>query len=78
VLGAVTVATAAAMPGTVAHELVAAPAQLGERVVVQVEHPSGALELALRFAPGQNTRPVSAELIRTARLLMRGTAYAAF
>jgi 4-oxalomesaconate tautomerase len=70
VLGAVTVATAAVTPGTVAHRVATVPA--GMRKTFSVQHPSGEFTVVLEMdgrAPAQVAR---ASLLRTARLLMRG------
>ncbi|OZI77900.1 4-oxalomesaconate tautomerase [Bordetella genomosp. 12] len=72
VLAAVTVATACVLPGSVADGLARLPG--GARQRVPVEHPSGEFSVELELdAAGQVVR---AALLRTARLLMRGTAYA--
>ena len=68
VLGAVTVATAAVMPGTVAADL-AEPGQ-GDTRTLSIEHPTGEFSVELGLDGG---RVVRAALLRTARLLMRGT-----
>lgn len=68
VLGAVTVATAAVLPGSVAHD-VASPGQ-GDVRTLSIEHPSGEFSVELGM---DGTRVVRAALLRTARLLMRGT-----
>ncbi|HEX7816812.1 4-oxalomesaconate tautomerase [Dyella sp.] len=68
VLGAVTVATAAVMPGTVASEL--AQAGEGDTRTLSIEHPSGEFSVELGLQEG---RVVRAALLRTARLLMRGS-----
>lgn len=68
VLGAVTVATAAVLPGSVAHD-VANPGQ-GDVRTLSIEHPSGEFSVELGM---EGTRVVRAALLRTARLLMRGT-----
>jgi 4-oxalomesaconate tautomerase len=70
VLGAVTVATAAVMPGTVAHCVAAVPP--GEHKTLSVEHPSGEFSVRLRMSPDDPVRVASAALLRTARLIMRG------
>lgn len=72
VLAAVTVATACVLPATVAEGLARLPG--GTRQRLSVEHPSGEFSVELELdAAGQVAR---AALLRTARLLMRGTAYA--
>jgi len=68
VLGAVTVATAAVLPGTVAHDL--AVAGDGDTRTVSIEHPSGEFSVEIGL---QGTRVIRAALLRTARLLMRGS-----
>lgn len=68
VLGAVTVATAAVLPGTVAHD-VASPGE-GESRTLSIEHPTGEFSVELGL---EGDRVVRAALLRTARLLMRGS-----
>jgi 4-oxalomesaconate tautomerase len=68
VLGAVTVATAAVLPGSVAYDV--AQAGAGNERTLSVEHPSGEFSVALGL---EGTRVVRAALLRTARLLMRGS-----
>ncbi len=68
VLGAVTVATAAVLPGSVAYDV--AQGGAGNERTLSVEHPSGEFSVALGM---EGTRVVRAALLRTARLLMRGT-----
>lgn len=70
VTGAVAVATATRIPGTVAHEL-AVPGADG-RVVI--EHPSGTLTVRLDFDPGPPPR-VRAGILRTARKIAEGTVF---
>jgi 4-oxalomesaconate tautomerase len=72
VLGAVTVATAAVTQGTVAHTLATNSQGTGEYEQVRIEHPSGSFELVLQFDSAASRKPVGAELIRTARLIMSG------
>jgi 4-oxalomesaconate tautomerase len=67
VLGAVTVATAAVLPGSVAHD-VANPGE-GDVRTLSIEHPTGEFSVELGM---EGTRVVRAALLRTARLLMRG------
>jgi 4-oxalomesaconate tautomerase len=67
VLGAVTVATAAVLPGSVAYD-VAVQGSGAERTI-SVEHPSGEFSVAVGM---EGTRVIRAALLRTARLLMRG------
>jgi 4-oxalomesaconate tautomerase len=68
VLGAVTVATAAVLPGSVAYD-VANPGE-GDVRTLSIEHPTGEFSVELGM---EGTRVVRAALLRTARLLMRGT-----
>jgi 4-oxalomesaconate tautomerase len=70
VLGAVTVATAAVTPGTVAHRYAQVPQGLTK--LISVEHPSGEFSVALTMNPQKPGEVARAALLRTARLLMRG------
>jgi len=70
VLGAVTVATAAVTPGTVAQRVAVVPS--GARKAFSVEHPSGEFTVVLEMNPQQPNEVARASLLRTARLLMRG------
>jgi 4-oxalomesaconate tautomerase len=75
VLGAVTVATALRLPGGVGSELAEFPAA-GQ--VVDLEHPTGHLEVAVELDPSANPPQVlSAGVIRTARKLFDGTVFPA-
>jgi 4-oxalomesaconate tautomerase len=72
VFGAVSVATACLVPGSVAHEIAAAGDTRGA-VTLDVEHPSGYFSVSLDVSSDQGSVHVnSAALVRTARLLMRG------
>lgn len=85
VLGAVSVATAVALPGAVGHEILAAPA--GGRAgpggvsrierLVTLEHPTGTFEAAvdLSIRPGGRSTVESAGIIRTARKLFDGVVF---
>jgi 4-oxalomesaconate tautomerase len=73
VLGAVTVATAAVMPGSVAHRYAHVPAGLAK--TVSVEHPSGEFSVVLIMNPDNPTEVLQAALLRTARLIMRGEVF---
>jgi 4-oxalomesaconate tautomerase len=75
VFAAVTVATAAALPGSPASEVVRMPP--GREKTVVVEHPTGEFTVNLTVG-GTAERPVieKAGLLRTARVLFDGTAYA--
>jgi 4-oxalomesaconate tautomerase len=70
VLGAVTVATAAVTPGTVARRIARVPA--GELKTISVEHPSGEFTVVLEMNPHHPGEVARASLLRTARLIMRG------
>ena len=74
VLAAVTVATACVLPGTVTEGLATLPGGACQRI--SVEHPSGEFSVELELDRDDPTKVVRAALVRTARLLMRGTAYA--
>jgi 4-oxalomesaconate tautomerase len=73
VLGAVTVATAAVMPGSVANRYALVPPGLAK--TISVEHPSGEFSVILTMNPANPTEVLSAALLRTARLIMRGEVY---
>jgi 4-oxalomesaconate tautomerase len=76
VLGAVSVATAAVLEGTVAERIcVPAPASGGNRRSISVEHPTGEFTVNFTMDADDPSRVVSAELLRTARLIMRGEVY---
>jgi 4-oxalomesaconate tautomerase len=74
VLGAVSVATACILPGSVTRDLARVPSGPTKRM--SVEHPSGEFSVTLEVA-GTNEQPtvVKAGLLRTARLIMRGEVY---
>lgn len=73
VLGAVTVATAAVLPGSVAHRYAQVPNGLSK--LLSVEHPSGEFSVVLTMDPQKPTAVMRAALLRTARLLMRGEVF---
>jgi 4-oxalomesaconate tautomerase len=73
VLGAVTVATAAVMPGSVANCYAFAPP--GTLKTVSVEHPSGEFSVILTMNAANPTEVLRAALLRTARLIMRGEVF---
>jgi 4-oxalomesaconate tautomerase len=75
VFGAVSVATACLIDGSVAHELVALP-ETSKTVSLDIEHPTGyfTVDLTVKGA-GAETRVEFAALLRTARLLMRGDVF---
>src|SRR5271170_1060958 len=73
VLGAVTVATAAVMPGSVANRYALVPPGLVK--TLSVEHPSGEFSVVLTMNPANPTEVAQAALLRTARLIMRGEVF---
>ena len=76
VLGAVSVATACILPGSVTHSMVEVPGGLFKRL--SVEHPSGEFSVTLEVdEPSSAKLPKirRAGLLRTARLLSRGEVY---
>jgi 4-oxalomesaconate tautomerase len=73
VLGAVTVATAAVMPGSVANRY--APVPPGLVKSISVEHPSGEFSVVLTMNPANPAEVLQAALLRTARLIMRGEVF---
>lgn len=75
VFGAVSVATACLIPGSVASE-VADVQRTGDVVTLDVEHPSGYFSVSLDVSVVEGVLNVnSAALLRTARLLMRGDVF---
>lgn len=70
VLAAVTVATACALEGAVAHNLADMPG--GTEITVSVEHPSGEFSVQLGMDPADPQRVDRSALLRTARLIMAG------
>lgn len=70
VLGAVTVATAAVLEGSVAHAVAVVPP--GPVKLISVEHPSGEFSVELEMDPADPQSVSGAALLRTARLIMRG------
>jgi 4-oxalomesaconate tautomerase len=73
VLGAVTVATAAVMPGTVASRHAVVPPGLVKSI--SVEHPSGEFTVVLSMSDANPSEVHRAALLRTARLIMRGEVF---
>jgi 4-oxalomesaconate tautomerase len=73
VLGAVTVATAAVMPGSIANRYACVPPGLAK--TISVEHPSGEFSVILTMNPANPSEVLRAALLRTARLIMRGEVY---
>ena len=73
VFGAVSVATACVLPGSVAAEV----AQVSDPASIEVEHPTGFFTVAMDVAFEAGALTVRrAALLRTARRLMRGEVYA--
>lgn len=70
VLGAVTIATACILPGSVTEGLASIPA--GNKKQLSVEHPSGELSVEMEVDAQNPTKVTRAALLRTARLIMRG------
>lgn len=74
VLGAVSVATACAIPGSVAQQVARRSGGAGSRV--EVEHPSGFFSVDVEVAVGADGVQVRrASLLRTARKLMQGSVF---
>ncbi|MGO9930763.1 MAG: 4-oxalomesaconate tautomerase [Steroidobacteraceae bacterium] len=73
VLGAVTVATAAVLPGSVANRYARVPP--GANKTISVEHPSGEFSVVLTMDPQNPATVLRAALLRTARLIMRGEVF---
>ncbi|MFD4328505.1 4-oxalomesaconate tautomerase [Nocardioides sp. NPDC058538] len=74
VLAAVTAATAAVLPGSVAYDLAVLPATTGAETTLSVEHPTGEFSVTLGLDPDDPTRVTRSALLRTARLIMAGQA----
>lgn len=75
VLGAVSVATACAVPGTVAERIAGRVAAAGARRL-QIEHPTGFFTVEMDVTgSGSELRVNRSALLRTARKLMRGEVY---
>lgn len=70
VLGAVTLATAGVLSGSVAEGVAQLPA--GRIKAVSVEHPSGEFTVELELDRDDPQKVIRAALLRTARLIMRG------
>jgi 4-oxalomesaconate tautomerase len=71
VLGAVSVATACILPGTVTAGIANVPA--GAHKQMSVEHPSGEFSVTLDIGgTPESPEVLKAGLLRTARLIMRG------
>ena len=70
VLAAVTVGTACVLEGSAAQGVAMVPAGLAK--TISVEHPTGEFSVELEIDPQNSENVVSAALLRTARLIMRG------
>ena len=78
VLGAVSVATACMLEGSVAHTIAAAnsAAPKGSSVLVEVEHPTGFFTVQMEVDnTGDQPVVTKSALLRTARMLMSGSVY---
>ena len=73
VFGAVSVATACVLPGSVAHEVAVIPGQAEGSIDIEVEHPKGFFTVTIEVRLDDGVPVVTrSALLRTARLLMRG------
>jgi 4-oxalomesaconate tautomerase len=73
VLGAVSVATACMLPGSVANAVASRPDQGDGAAEIEVEHPTGFFTVTIEVATSGGAFAVTrSALLRTARLLMRG------
>jgi len=73
--GAVGIATACVMPGSLAHEI-AGSRSPGPTALITVEHPAGRTPIELELAaPGAEVPVLRAALIRTARRLFAGSVF---
>jgi len=76
VLGAVSVATACVLPGSVAHQVAVIPEQADGSIDIEVEHPTGFFTVTIEVKVSDGTATVTrSALLRTARLLMRGEVF---
>ncbi len=73
VLGAVTVATACLVPGSVPANVARVPD--GVEKTLRIEHPSGSLPVRLVAATGSEKIVQRAGVIRTARMIMQGSVF---
>jgi 4-oxalomesaconate tautomerase len=73
VLGAVSVATACMLPGSVANAVAQLPDQAAGGTEIEVEHPTGFFTVTIEVSTSGGVFAVTrSALLRTARLLMRG------
>ncbi len=77
VFGAVSVATACMLPGSVARDIAVLPDNLAGSTDVEVEHPTGFFTVTLEVTAAADgaVRVTRSALLRTARLLMRGEVF---
>jgi len=76
VLGAVSVATACVLPGSVANRIAAVPEKTEGSLDIEVEHPTGFFTVTIDVRLEAGTPVVTrSALLRTARLLMRGEVF---
>ncbi len=76
VLGAVSVATACVLPGSVAHGVAVIQEGTEGSAEIEVEHPTGFFTVTLDVEAADGAFTVTrAALLRTARLLMRGEVF---
>ena len=76
VLGAVSVATACVLPGSVAHAIADVPDKTEGSTEVEGEHPTGFFTVTIDVTQAGGTVAVTrSALLRTARLLMRGEVF---
>jgi len=74
VLGAITVASACLLPGSVTHDIAMVPD--GDEKAMVIEHPSGSFPVRIVVEKNEGEiRIEKAGVIRTARMLMRGDAF---
>ncbi|HUE93464.1 4-oxalomesaconate tautomerase [Pseudomonas sp.] len=71
--GAIGLASACALPGSVAHDL----APISGAALVSLEHPGGQIAVSLEPGDAENPEKIRASLIRTARRLFAGDVYVA-
>src|SRR5580698_649731 len=73
VFGAVSVATACVLPGSVASQVAVVPAKTEGSIDVEVEHPTGFFTVTIEVRIDDGVPAVTkSALLRTARMLMRG------
>lgn len=78
VTGAISLAAAMAEPGSIAsyYSKTKREVKAGRDETFSLEHVSGVMDLKMQFASNKGRmEPVHADLVRSARMLMRGTAY---